>query len=325
MQITPQDWMTEASLPVQRTLRAPIGCTGVGLHSGRKVALTLRPAAENSGIVVVRTDLPGGPVAIPARWDHVVDTRRCTVLGHAGRPETHVGTVEHLLAALAGSGIDNAVIEVDGPEIPVMDGSAAPFVFLIECAGVAVQEAPRRVIEILRPVRVEEGDAAIALLPDPSPWLGLEMEIEFASAAIRRQSRSVRLAPGVFKAELARARTFGFVEEIEALREAGLARGGSLANAVVLRGATVLNAGGLRYADEFVRHKLLDAVGDLALAGHRLRGKVVARRAGHRLNNRLLQALFTDPGSHRIVDALPSASVRDGASAPLAAAAAAPV
>ncbi|WP_337877095.1 UDP-3-O-acyl-N-acetylglucosamine deacetylase [Elioraea sp.] len=325
MQITPQDWMTEASLPVQRTLRAPIGCTGVGLHSGRKVALTLRPAAENSGIVVVRTDLAGGPVAIPARWDHVVDTRRCTVLGHAGRPETHVGTVEHLLAALAGSGIDNAVIEVDGPEIPVMDGSAAPFVFLIECAGVAVQDAPRRVIEILRPVRVEEGDAAIALLPDPSPWLGLEMEIEFASAAIRRQSRAVRLAPGVFKAELARARTFGFVEEIEALREAGLARGGSLANAVVLRGATVLNAGGLRYADEFVRHKLLDAVGDLALAGHRLRGKVVARRAGHRLNNRLLQALFADPGSHRLVDALASASVRDGASAPLAAAAAAPV
>jgi UDP-3-O-[3-hydroxymyristoyl] N-acetylglucosamine deacetylase len=151
------------------------------------------------------------------------------------------------------------------------------------------------------------------------------MEIEFASAAIRRQSRAVRLAPGVFKAELARARTFGFVEEIEALREAGLARGGSLANAVVLRGATVLNAGGLRYADEFVRHKLLDAVGDLALAGHRLRGKVVARRAGHRLNNRLLQALFADPGSHRLVDALPSASVRDGASAPLAAAAAAPV
>lgn len=317
--------MTEASLPVQRTLRAPIGCTGVGLHSGRKVALTLRPAPEHSGIVVVRTDAVGGPVAIPARWDHVVDTRRCTVLGHAGRPETHVGTVEHILAALAGCGIDNAVIEVDGPEIPVMDGSAAPFVFLIECAGVAAQEAPRRGIEVLRPVRVEEGDAAIALLPDPSPWLGLEMEIEFASAAIRRQSRTVRLAPGVFKTDLARARTFGFVEEIEALREAGLARGGSLANAVVLRGATVLNAGGLRFADEFVRHKLLDAVGDLALAGHRLRGRVVARRAGHRLNNLLLRALFADPASHRLVDAWPAASVRDGASAPLAAAAAAPV
>lgn len=317
--------MTEASLPVQRTLRAPIGCTGVGLHSGRKVSLTLRPGAEGSGIVVVRTGLPGGPAAIPARWDHVVDTRRSTVLGLPDRPDAQVGTVEHVLAALAGSGIDNAVIEVDGPEMPVMDGSAAPFVFLIECAGIAAQDAPRRAIEVLRPVRVEEGDASVTLLPDASPWFGLEMEIEFASAAIRRQSRALRLAPGVFKTELARARTFGFAEEIEALREAGLARGGSLANAVVLRGATVLNAGGLRYADEFVRHKLLDAVGDLALAGHRLRGKVVARRAGHRLNNLVLRALFADPASHRIVDALPVASLRDGASAPLAAAAAAPV
>ncbi|WP_439577500.1 UDP-3-O-acyl-N-acetylglucosamine deacetylase [Elioraea sp.] len=317
--------MTEASLPVQRTLKAPIGCTGIGLHSGRKLALTLRPAPEGSGIVVVRTGLPGGPVAIPARWDHVVDTRRCTVLGLPGRQDAMVGTVEHVLAALAGSGIDNAVIEVDGPEIPVMDGSAAPFVFLIECAGPALQDAPRRAIEILRPVRVEDGDASMTLLPDGSPWLGLEMEIEFASAAIRRQSRAVRLAPNVFKTELARARTFGFAEEIEALRQAGLALGGSLANAIVLRGARVLNAGGLRYADEFVRHKLLDTVGDLALAGPRLRGKVVARRAGHRLNNLALRALFADPANYRVVDALPGASVRDGASAPLAAAAAAPV
>jgi UDP-3-O-[3-hydroxymyristoyl] N-acetylglucosamine deacetylase len=325
VQITPQDWLVEASLSAQRTLKAPIGCTGIGLHSGRKVAFTLRAAPEGSGIVVRRTGLPGGPVAIPARWDRVVDTRRSTVLGVPGRPEAQVGTVEHLLAALAGSGIDNVVAEVDGPEIPVMDGSAAPFVFLIECAGIALQDAPRRVIEVLRPVRVEEDDAFVALLPDASPWLGIDMEIEFASAAIRRQSRAIRLTPGAFKAELARARTFGFAEEIEALREAGLALGGSLANAVVLRGATVLNAGGLRYADEFVRHKLLDAVGDLALAGHRLRGRMVARRAGHRLNNLALHALFADPANYRLVDALPGASVRDGASAPIAAAAAAPV
>jgi UDP-3-O-[3-hydroxymyristoyl] N-acetylglucosamine deacetylase len=326
VQITPQDWLVEAALPLQqRTLKAPIGCTGIGLHSGRKVALTLRPAPESSGIAVVRTGLPGGPVAIPARWDHVVDTRRSTVLGLPERPEAQVGTVEHVLAALAGSLIDNAVVEVDGPEIPVMDGSAAPFVFLIECAGSAVQDAPRRAIELLRPVQVTEGDASITLLPDASPWLGLEMEIEFASAAIRRQSRAVRLAPGAFKAELARARTFGFAEEIEALRAAGLACGGSLANAIVLRGATVLNVGGLRYADEFVRHKLLDAVGDLALAGHRLRAKVIARRAGHRLNNLALRALFADPANYRVVDAPPAASLRDGAAAPLAAAAAAPV
>jgi UDP-3-O-[3-hydroxymyristoyl] N-acetylglucosamine deacetylase len=325
VQITLQDWMAEASLPAQRTLKAPIGCTGIGLHSGRKVALTLRPAPEGSGITILRTGLPGGPVAIPARWDHVVDTRRSTVLGLPGRSDAQVGTVEHLLAALAGCGIDNVVAEVDGPEIPVMDGSAAPFVFLIECAGIAVQTAPRQAIEVLRPVRVEQGDASITLLPDASPWLGIDMEIEFASAAIRRQSRAIRLTPGAFKTELARARTFGFMEEIEALREAGLALGGSLANAVVLRGATVLNAGGLRYADEFVRHKLLDAVGDLALAGHPLRAKVVARRTGHRLNNLALRALFADPANWRLVQTLPGASVRDGASAPIAAAAAAPV
>lgn len=294
--------MTEASLPVQRTLRAPIGCTGVGLHSGRKVSLTLRPGAEGSGIVVVRTGLPGGPAAIPARWDHVVDTRRSTVLGLPDRPDAQVGTVEHVLAALAGSGIDNAVIEVDGPEMPVMDGSAAPFVFLIECAGIAAQDAPRRAIEVLRPVRVEEGDASVTLLPDASPWFGLEMEIEFASAAIRRQSRALRLAPGVFKTELARARTFGFAEEIEALREAGLARGGSLANAVVLRGATVLNAGGLRYADEFVRHKTLDAVGDLALAGAPFIGCYRSYRGGHRMNAHALKALLSDPAAYEVVE-----------------------
>jgi UDP-3-O-[3-hydroxymyristoyl] N-acetylglucosamine deacetylase len=325
VQITPQDLMAEAALPVQRTLKAPIGCTGIGLHSGRKVALTLRPAPEGSGIVFLRTGLPGRSVAIPARWDHVVDTRRSTTLGVAGHPEARVGTVEHLLAALTGCGIDNVIAEVDGPEIPIMDGSAAPFIFLVECAGIALQEAPRRTIELLRPVRVEEGQGSVTLLPDASPWLGIDMEIEFASAAIRRQSRAIRLTPGTFKAELARARTFGFAEEIQALREAGLALGGSLANAVVLRGATVLNAGGLRYVDEFVRHKLLDTVGDLALAGHRLRAKVLARRAGHRLNNLALHALFADPANYRIVDALPGASVRDGAAAPIAAAAAAPV
>jgi UDP-3-O-[3-hydroxymyristoyl] N-acetylglucosamine deacetylase len=247
------------------------------------------------------------------------------VLGGPGRSDAQVGTVEHLLAARAGCGIDNVIAQVDGPEIPVMDGSAAAFVFLIECAGAAVQDAPRQAIQVLRPVRVEQGDASVTLLPDASPWLGIDMEIEFASAAIRRQSRAIRLTPGAFKTELARARTFGFIEEIEALREAGLALGGSLANAVVLRGATVLNAGGLRYADEFVRHKLLDAVGDLALAGHPLRAKVVARRTGHRLNNLALRALFADPANWRLVDALPGASVRDGASAPIAAAAAAPV
>lgn len=324
MQLASDDHLASSVQPFQRTLRTPIGCTGVGLHSGRKVSLTLGPAAESAGIAFRRIDLPDQPV-IPARWDHVIDTRRNTTLGLPGRPEATVGTVEHLLAALAGSGVDNAIVDIDGPEVPIMDGSAAPFVFLIECAGLTTQTAARHVLEILRPVTVEEGGASLTLLPDPGVVPTYEMEIEFASSAIRRQHRVVRLVSGAFKRDLARARTFGFVEEIEALRDAGLARGGSLDNAVVLRGATVLNAGGLRYTDEFVRHKLLDLVGDLALAGLQLRGRVVARRAGHRLNNLALRALFADPRAYRVVPLLGATPLRDGVTIPLAAAAAAPV
>lgn len=324
MQLASDDQLASSVQPFQRTLRAPIGCTGVGLHSGRKVSLTLRPAAENAGISFRRIDLPDQPV-IPARWDQVIDTRRSTTLGLPGWPEASVGTVEHLLAALAGSGVDNAIVDLDGPEVPIMDGSAAPFVFLIECAGLTTQTATRHTLEILRPVTVEESGASLTLLPDPGVVPTYEMEIEFASSAIRRQHRVVRLAAGAFKRDLARARTFGFVEEIEALRDAGLARGGSLDNAVVLRGATVLNAGGLRYTDEFVRHKLLDLVGDLALAGLPLRGRVIARRAGHRVNNLALRALFADPRAYRVVPLLAASSLRDGVTTPLAAAAAAPV
>lgn len=324
MQLPLDTHLGDSVQPFQRTLRAPIGCTGVGLHTGRKVSLTLRPADEDRGIAFRRLDLPDRPL-IPARWDHVVDTRRNTTLGLPGRPEVSVGTVEHLLAALVGSGVDNAIVEIDGPEVPIMDGSAAPFVFLIECAGLVTQGAVRQVVDILRPVRVEEGGASVSLLPDPCRVPTYEMEIDFPSSAIRRQHRVLRLAPGAFKRDLARARTFGFVEEIEALREAGLARGGSLDNAVVLRGATVLNAGGLRFTDEFVRHKILDLVGDLALAGALVRGRVVAKRAGHRLNNLALRALFADPQAYRVVPVLPASALRDGVPAPLAAAAAAPV
>ncbi len=324
MQLSLDTHLGDSVQPFQRTLRAAIGCTGVGLHSGRKVSLTLRPAAEHVGIVFRRVDLPDQPL-IAARWEHIVDTRRNTTLGLPDRPEARVGTVEHLLAALAGSDVDNALIDVDGPEVPIMDGSAAPFVFLVECAGFVTQGAVRRVLEIVRPVRVEDESGSITFLPDLSSVPVYEMDIEFPSSAIRRQHRSVRLVPGAFKRDLARARTFGFVEELDALRDAGLARGGSLDNAVVLRGATVLNVGGLRYTDEFVRHKLLDLIGDLALAGAPLRGRVVARRAGHRLNALALRALFADGTAYRFTPALPACAIRDGIAAPLAAAAAAPV
>nr|WP_144187060.1 UDP-3-O-acyl-N-acetylglucosamine deacetylase [Elioraea rosea] len=311
------------ALAPQRTLRAPIGCTGIGLHSGARIALRLLPAAPDSGIVFRRTDLGG--IEIPARFDHVVDTRLNTTLGLPGRPDAVVGTVEHVMAALAGMGVDNAVVELDGAEVPVMDGSAAPFVFLIECAGLVAQEAPRQVVEVLRPVRVAEGEGFVTLLPASFQGLALEAEIDFPAAAVRRQSRAVRLTPHGFKADLAAARTFGFAEEVEALRAAGLARGGSLKNAVVVSGARILNEGGLRFADEFVRHKLLDMVGDLALSGVSLTARVVARRPGHRLNNLALRALFADDAAWRLAPAGLGAgvSVRAGASG-IAAAAAAP-
>ncbi len=313
------------AVSAQRTLRTAIGCTGLGLHSGARISLRMLPAEADSGIVFRRTDLAGGPVEIPARFDHVLDTRLNTTIGLPGRREATEGTIEQMMAALAGMGVDNAVIEVEGGEVPVMDGSAAPFVFLIECAGLVSRDAPRRMVEVLRPVRVEDGEAFVTLLPASGPGLALEAEIDFPAAAVRRQGRATRLSPACFKADLAPARTFGFAEEVAALRAAGLARGGSLDNAVVVSGARVLNEGGLRYADEFVRHKLLDMVGDLALAGLPLNARVVARRPGHRLNNAVLHALFADPAAARImtVPAGTGAPVRAGATG-LAAAAAAP-
>ena len=275
---------------LQHTLKNEIHCTGVGLHSGRRVRMTLRPAAPDTGIVIRRSDIAGDAALIPVRYDAVTDTRLCTVV--ANRHGVRVGTIEHVMAALAGSGIDNAEIEVDGPELPIMDGSAAPFVFLIECAGMVEQEASRRAIRVLKPVRVEDEAGSAALLPGSA--FEVQFEIDFPSRAIGRQTLGWRSGPGSFKAELARARTFGFYREIEQLREAGLARGGSLENAVVVDDNEILNPGGLRMADEFVRHKALDAVGDLALAGAPLIGRYVGVKSGHRLNNALLHALFAD-------------------------------
>ena len=280
----------------QQTLRTAIDCTGVGVHSGRKVQMTLRPAAVNTGIVFRRTDLG---VSIPARFDHVVDTRLCTVLGLPGRREAVVGTVEHVMAALHGAGITNAEIEIDGAEVPIHDGSAQSFMFLIDCAGIESQNASASVIEVLRPVRVSEGDAFVELRPNRA-GLTVAMTIDFAEAAIGKQSLSLRIGTETFRNGIAPARTFGRAGDVAALQAAGLALGGSLDNAVVVDGATVLNPGGLRMHDEFVRHKILDAVGDLALGGARLRARMVGHKSGHALNNKVLRALFADDANWRM-------------------------
>jgi UDP-3-O-[3-hydroxymyristoyl] N-acetylglucosamine deacetylase len=279
----------------QQTLKAPIGCVGVGLHSGRRVRLKLLPAPLGTGILFRRVDLD---VTIQARFDNVVDTRLCTVLGAPDRPDARIGTVEHLMAALAGAGVTNAIVELDGPEVPIHDGSASSALFLIECAGIERQEEVAPAIEVLRPVRVEHGEAFAELRPFPFA-LDMAMSIDFEAAAIGRQALTLRLTPDSFRADLARARTFTMAGEVAMMRAAGLALGGSLENAVVVDGHRVLNPSGLRMADEFVRHKLLDAVGDLALAGAPLRARFVGHRTGHALNNRLLRALFADAANWR--------------------------
>lgn len=275
----------------QRTLKSPGTLTGIGLHSGAPVTMTLHPATADHGILFRRSDVDGDGADILARWDRVTDTRLCSALGND--EGVSVGTVEHLMAALAGCGIDNALVELDGPEVPVMDGSAKAFVDLIRAAGVVELSAPRRVIRVLKAVSVEQGQARAELAP--APVFSLDFEIDFASGAIRRQHLRLGVVNGAFCKELADARTFGFLHEVEYMRKNGLARGGSLDNAIVIDGDRVMNAEGLRHQDEFVRHKALDAVGDLYLAGSQIIGAYRGRRAGHAVNNALLQALFADP------------------------------
>jgi len=272
----------------QNTLKSSIGCTGVGLHSGVDLTMTLRPAPPSTGIVFVRADLDGAQV--PARYDLVCETMYGTTL--ANEDGVTVTTVEHLLAALWGCGVDNVFVELDGAEVPVMDGSAAPFVFLVECAGLREQAAPRNVIRVLQTVSVE-GDGKRMTI-EPSDRFSVDFLIDFDNPVVGRQQFSFAHANGAFKSELSRARTFGFIDEIEMLHAAGLARGGSLDNAVVVGKDRVLNDDGLRYGDEFVRHKVLDCIGDLYLAGAPLLGHVTAAYSGHQLNNALLRALFAD-------------------------------
>lgn len=285
---------------MQNTVASPATFTGFGLHSGQPVRMVVRPASPDYGIRFRRTDLPGQPL-IPARWDCVTPSRLCTVVENG--EGASVSTIEHVMAALAGSAIHNALIDIDGPEVPILDGSAAPFVAGFLKAGIEEQDAPIRAIRVLKPVEVREGEAVARL--EPADMLEIDFRIDFADAAIGMQSRRLNMANGAFVRELSDSRTFCRQSDVDAMRANGLALGGTLENAVVFDGDRVLSPGGLRHADEPVRHKMLDAVGDLALAGGPILGRYTGERAGHALTNRLLRALFADPSAWRFVDCGP--------------------
>ena len=280
----------------QRTIAAPVRTVGIGLHTGRKVTLRLVPAPMDSGIVFKRVDLPEAQ-PVPAQAKCVSDTRLATVLQHDA---VRISTVEHLLSGCAGLGIDNLIVELDCEEVPIMDGSAASFLFLIESAGLEEQDAPRRFLVIKKPVEVRDGDKLARL--EPFDGYKLDFSIDFKHPALDKtgQRYVIDFAEGTYSQEIGRARTFGFAHEVEALREVGLARGGSLDNAIVLDEHRILNNEELRYDDEFVRHKILDAIGDLYLAGYPMIGAYVAKKSGHAMNNALVRRLLEDSEAFEI-------------------------
>jgi len=281
----------------QRTLKASIRTTGVGLHTGARVELTLRPAPVDTGIVFHRVDLPN-PVTIPAQAANVGDTRLSSTLALNG---ASISTVEHLMSALAGVGVDNLHIDVAGPELPIMDGSAGPFVFLLQSAGIVEQEARKRYLRVRTPVEMRDGDKWARF--DPFHGFKLDFTIDFPHPVFGTENRHVVVdfAEHSYVKEVARARTFGFMQDVEAMRSAGLALGGSLQNAIVLDETRVLNTEGLRYDNEFVKHKVLDAIGDLYLLGKPLIGQYTAFKPGHALNNALARALLAAPGAYSLV------------------------
>jgi UDP-3-O-[3-hydroxymyristoyl] N-acetylglucosamine deacetylase len=272
----------------QRTLKTSVRATGVGLHTGQKVMMALRPAPIDSGIVFCRSDLPGNP-AVPAHALNVSNTVMATVIEKEG---ARISTIEHLMSAFAGLGIDNAFVDVSAEEVPIMDGSAGTFVFLIQSAGIEVQAAPKRYVRVLEKVEIEHGDKRVRL--EPFNGFKIGFSIEFAHPVFEPDHSRVEMdfAEVSFVREVSRARTFGFTQEVEMMRSKGLARGGSLDNAIVVDDFRVLNADGLRMQDEFVRHKALDAVGDLYLLGHPLIGAFYGHKSGHALNNQLLRKLI---------------------------------
>ena len=291
--------MPRLSPHYQHTIQSSVRLGGVGVHTGRSINLEIAPAGPGDGIVFSRADIADRDPNVPARADLVCDTRLGTVIANAAG--ARVATVEHLMAALWALGVDNARIEIDGPEVPIMDGSCEPFLSQIGRVGLRLQPLGRRYIEILEPVVVDDGEKRAALVP--ADRFEMAFEIRFESSAIGRQSIDLPLDPDSFRRDLADSRTFGFLHEVEALRAAGLARGGTMDNVVVIDGDSVLNPGGLRRPDEFVRHKAIDAVGDLYLLGAPLIGRYEGRYAGHALNNALARALLDRPSAWRATSA----------------------
>ncbi len=306
----------------QQTIRDQIQCTGVGIQSGQPVTMTLLPAPADQGIVFIRTDLPGKP-EIPARLENVSGSIMATTLAVDG---VSVGTVEHILAALSGSEVDNIRIEVQGPELPIMDGSAAPFLLMINAVGIKPQEKPRQVIRIKQTIKVSDDERLIEIRPSESARVSCS--IEFDHPLIRRQEMSVDITPNNFGREISRARTFGFLDDAEKLHRAGLAQGGTLDNVIVIDRFKVLNAGGLRFEDEFVRHKILDIIGDFSLLGKPIVGHIKAYKTGHSLNHRLIRQIAASPecweltgpaGSPKPSFEAPAASSLEGLPEPAAA------
>lgn len=270
----------------QRTLMHEVGCTGIGLHTGEKVKINLRPAPANSGIKFVRTDLKGRP-EVEVRFDNVFDTTLATTIGTNG---CKVSTIEHLMAAFFGLGIDNAVVELDGPEVPIMDGSAAPFVFLIKSGDVREQKSPKQFIVIKKPFKVDDGNRSVCIYP--SKELKITYMIDFQHPLLRNQEYELTFSGRDFVREISTARTFGFMKDVETLKKNGFARGGSLDNAVVIDDFRIINEDGLRFDDEFVRHKILDFIGDISIVGSPIIGHFVVKKSGHFLNQHMLRKLM---------------------------------
>ena len=293
------------SMLQQRTLQSMTHAVGVGVHGGQRVELTLRPAPADHGIVFRRVDLPQ-PVAIKVAVDVVSDTRMATTLSPGGDPGgPKVQTVEHLLSACAGLGLDNLVVDLTAEDVPILDGSAASFVYLLQSAGIVLQDAPKRFIRVRKPVEIREGEGARLMWARLEPYEGykLSFEIDFDHPAVDQTGQRVvfDMGSGQYKREIARARTFGFTKDVDMMRARGLGLGGSMDNVIVVDERKVLNSEGLRYDDEFVKHKILDAIGDMAMAGHPLLAAYSAFRSGHALNNKLLRKLMADTEAWEIV------------------------
>lgn len=281
---------------MQTTIMQPMSCYGIGVHSGQRTQLTLKPAPSNTGIVCIRTDVSSVNNVIAATYNNVSETTLSTTIQND--TNIKISTIEHLMAALWGCGIDNVIIELDGPEVPIMDGSSKPFVFLIECAGTKILNTPRKTFKIMKDIHISHNDAEIIVTPHES--FAVNVEIEFTSKAIGKQTMSLDDA-SFFKEEIASARTFGFMHEVEYLRTKGLAKGASLENAIGIENDIIINPEGLRFSNEFARHKLLDSVGDFYTAGGTIEGNFTCTKSGHNLNNMLLRHIFDNPNNYQIL------------------------